>query len=157
MPKAEKKDAGEYEVGYGKPPKRTQFKPGQRANPRGRGKAPRNPASRKALDMTLLEVLNEPVTVRDAKGKASKHPKIKVAVMAVLNEAMKGDVRALIGLMSLVRRNKLGDSSTGGVLIVPGMATTPEEIAAWEKRVDEHQAPYRGNTGVPAPGDDDEK
>ena len=32
----------EYDVGYKKPPKRTQFKPGQSGNPRGRPKGTKN-------------------------------------------------------------------------------------------------------------------
>ena len=32
----------QYEVGYGKPPKSTQFKPGRSGNPKGRTKGSRN-------------------------------------------------------------------------------------------------------------------
>jgi hypothetical protein len=158
MAEADKKEVGEYEVGYCKPPKRTQFKPGQRANPRGRGRAARNPASPKVLDNTLLEVMNEPVTVRDANGKRRKEPGIKVAMMAVLKKAMQGDASALTAIMGLVRRNKLSENPGGGVLVVERIPQTPEEIAAFERELAEQQAPYRGNTGLPAaPGDDGKK
>jgi hypothetical protein len=50
---------GDYEVGYGKPPAAHRFKPGNKANPRGRKKGSRN---RKVV---IREVLLEAVTVRE--------------------------------------------------------------------------------------------
>jgi Family of unknown function (DUF5681) len=46
-------------VGYGKPPKRTQFKPGQSGNPSGRPRGARN------FRTDLLEELAEPITLKD--------------------------------------------------------------------------------------------
>ena len=37
-----------YEVGYGRPPQHTQFRPGQSGNPAGRRKGVRNLADRRA-------------------------------------------------------------------------------------------------------------
>jgi hypothetical protein len=37
-----KGDSGDYQVGYGKPPKHTQFKPGKSGNPQGRPKGTKN-------------------------------------------------------------------------------------------------------------------
>jgi Family of unknown function (DUF5681) len=50
----------DYEVGYGRPPKKTRFQPGKSGNPRGRPKAERNfgVALREALDRQI-EVVNE--------------------------------------------------------------------------------------------------
>jgi len=48
----------DYEVGYGKPPKSAQFKPGQSGNPRGRPKGNRNAKN------LLREALNTKVTAR---------------------------------------------------------------------------------------------
>lgn len=49
----------DYEVGYGKPPKRSQFKKGQSGNPEGRPKETKN------LKTDLADELGETVTVRD--------------------------------------------------------------------------------------------
>jgi hypothetical protein len=49
-----------YDVGYGKPPEATRFKPGQSGNPRGRSKRSRNAKT------LLKEALDEMVTVREA-------------------------------------------------------------------------------------------
>ena len=43
---ADQSAEGDYEVGYGKPPKHSRFKPGQSGNPKGR---PRVPATSKPI------------------------------------------------------------------------------------------------------------
>ena len=43
---ADDKDKRDYEIGYGKPPKQTRFKPGQSGNPRGRPKWNAQPQDR---------------------------------------------------------------------------------------------------------------
>ena len=48
-----------YQVGYGKPPKNSQFKPGQSGNPKGRPKGAKN------LSTELLEELQEQVKVSE--------------------------------------------------------------------------------------------
>ncbi len=48
----------DYEVGYARPPKHTQFRKGQTGNPRGR------PKSRKSGSTDVSELLNEPVRVK---------------------------------------------------------------------------------------------
>ena len=51
--------ATDYEVGYKKPPKQSQFKQGQSGNPRGRPKGTKN------LKTDLLEELGEQILVRE--------------------------------------------------------------------------------------------
>jgi hypothetical protein len=63
----------DYEVGYGKPPRHTRFKPGRSGNPRGR------PSGSKNLSTLLNEALNEPVIVAENGGqrKISKRRAIR--------------------------------------------------------------------------------
>ena len=49
---------GDFEVGYGKPPRHTRFKTGRSGNPRGRRKGQRN------LAAVLREVLRQTVKVK---------------------------------------------------------------------------------------------
>ena len=51
--------ADKYEVGYGKPPKDSQFKEGQSGNPKGRKKNSRN------LKTDLTKILQKRISVRE--------------------------------------------------------------------------------------------
>ena len=52
-------DSEDYEIGYGRPPKQTRFKPGQSGNPKGR------PRGRKNVHTILEETLYRPVTITE--------------------------------------------------------------------------------------------
>jgi hypothetical protein len=73
----------DYEVGYGKPPRRTRFRKGQSGNPCGR------PNGAKNLSTLLREELNERVIVVE-NGRRRKITKRKVIIMQVVNRAAKG-------------------------------------------------------------------
>jgi hypothetical protein len=96
-----------YEVGYGKPPKHSRFKPGQSGNPKGR-----KPGSRNV--MTLLEeTLFDAVKVRE-NGKVRRVPAIQACLLNLRNQAMKGDPKALdrfIRLASLYHSTQPGTSN----------------------------------------------
>ena len=63
----------EYEVGYGKPPKSGQFKPGQSGNKKGR------PKGRKNFETEFLEELYEKVPIKE-NGKETKVSKQRLVV-----------------------------------------------------------------------------
>jgi hypothetical protein len=54
--------AADYEVGYGRPPKRTRFKPGQSGNPKGR--KPKPESLLPDLKRLFEEALSEKVTIK---------------------------------------------------------------------------------------------
>ena len=90
------RDSGrDYEVGYGKPPRNTQFKKGQSGNPRGR------PSGSKNLATLVSEALNEPVIVVENGGrrKITKREAIKQLV----NRSTKADRRVIKILLDIVR------------------------------------------------------
>ncbi|NNC38725.1 MAG: hypothetical protein HKO02_14800 [Hyphomonadaceae bacterium] len=76
-----------YSVGYKKPPKSRQFKPGQSGNPKGRRKGSKNTAT------LLTETLDQKITIRED-GKTKKVPKRKAALMQQVKKAVEGDPRA---------------------------------------------------------------
>jgi hypothetical protein len=93
MPPEETRD---YEVGYGKPPRQTQFKKGQSGNPKGR------PGGIKNLSTVLSEALNEPVIVAE-NGRHRKITKRQAAFKQLVNEAAKGNWRALKLLVDILQ------------------------------------------------------
>lgn len=77
-----------YDVGYGKPPKASQFKTGQSGNPKGR------PKGSKSLTSKALEMYHKPVTVL-RNGKATKISMIDAVHAKLLANAAKGDLKAM--------------------------------------------------------------
>jgi hypothetical protein len=85
-------DDNDDEVGYGKPPKHGQFKPGKSGNPRGR---PRG------LKAELKAELDEFVTIT-VDGKPKRIRKRRLVIKALAAKAAKGNVAAADKLLSLV-------------------------------------------------------
>jgi hypothetical protein len=103
-----------YEVGYGKPPKHTRFKPGQSGNPKGR-----KPGSKNV--MTLLEqTLFDTVKVRE-NGKVRRVPAIQACLLNLRNQAIKGEPKALDRLIRLATIYHSAQPETSN-------ATTPQAV-----------------------------
>lgn len=83
------------EVGYKKPPKKTQFKKGQSGNPKGRPKGIKN------LSTDLQEELQEKVTITEA-NKTSKVTKQRAMLKTMFAKALKGDARSASVLINLI-------------------------------------------------------
>ena len=84
-----------YEVGYKKPPKSSQFKKGKSGNPKGRPKKSKN------LNTLLNNELDEVVTVRE-QGKVIQLSKRELMVKKMVHEAVNGKLAAtktLIGIL----------------------------------------------------------
>jgi hypothetical protein len=109
-----------YETGYKKPPKHSQFKPGNRANPHGRRgkKEPRTVAE------IFNEVMNQFVEYREG-GKPKRAPRIELLIKRYGAEALKGDVGAAANLLKLREKfEKLPDVTT---ILIP---TTERDMNA---------------------------
>ena len=89
-------DGDDYEVGYGKPPRHTQFKRGQSGNPRGR------PSGSKNFATLVTEALNEPVTIAEDGGRR-KISKREAIIKQLVNRSAKADWRAITILLNIVR------------------------------------------------------
>lgn len=112
-----------YEVGYGKPPKSGQFKPGKSGNPKGRKKA------KTSLHDTLHKALNEKVTVQTNKG-PMKLTKAEALIQRLLNKALSGDYQASRQLLGFIKDNGLA-----GVLEQPMEAAAADVLAREDEAI----------------------
>ena len=93
-----------YDVGYKKPPQDWQFKPGNRCNPKGRGK--RKVETEAEI---LKRVLNFPAEFRH-RGKSKRAPRIELMIRSLGSAALKGDVGAAGMLLKIhTHCEKYGD------------------------------------------------
>lgn len=122
----------EDEVGYGKPPRKHRFKPGQSGNLRGRPKKTKPDQDLRAILEKIgseeVEIKGQTMTLRELEFRAIQH------------KAAKGDVAASRHLAKL--REQAGcdkPNSGGGVLVVPGM----ESIEEWSAKAAIQQAKFR--------------
>jgi len=109
--------AQDYEVGYGKPPRHSQFQKGRSGNVSGR--------SRKKPDIDATGILNEPVRVR-SKGKTRSMDPREVTLHQLANKAQGGDRASLFhGVNELLRYGALGKpqpvDAGGGVVHAPDL------------------------------------
>ena len=96
MSKKSKKPNADYEVGFGKPPKATQFKKGQSGNKKGR------PKESVSFALKLEKAMSEKLEVREG-GRARKMSKIDVMIQNLLARGMKGDQQAVSTLVRLMK------------------------------------------------------
>src|SRR5471030_1280379 len=85
----------DYKVGYGKPPKATQFKKGTSPNPKGRPK--RKPG---VVGDVIKDVLNTPVEYREG-GQTKNAPRRELALKRHLKRAAEGDVASAAAVLKL--------------------------------------------------------
>jgi hypothetical protein len=109
----------DYEVGYGKPPKHSQFKKGTCPNPNGRGK-------RRDLHVgeIMKKVLNAKTEFRD-RGQVKKASRMELTLRRLAAWATNGDVASAAMLLKLrAHAEKNGDTSPTVIRIfnaLPGL------------------------------------
>ncbi len=85
----------DYELGYMKPPKSGQFKPGQSGNPKGR------PSGSKNIYKLLDDIVNEKIQMTK-NGKPVKISKKQAMLLQATNKAVQGDLKALQTLLPVI-------------------------------------------------------
>jgi hypothetical protein len=113
------KHSDQHDIGYGKPPKHSQFPKGKSGNLNGRPKAP--------IGVSIKEILDG-----DQRGKNGEVISRREAyVIALVNEALRGSQKAfskfmkLMGRSGLIRRDQTMPPS---VIHVPEVEMTMEEF-----------------------------
>ena len=102
------KQPGDYEVGYGRPPKATQWKKGQSGNRAGR------PKGAKGFNSIVHKTLTRPIKIREG-GKIRTVSSLEAMILKFAEDAMKGDPKAAAFLLSryepeAIRRQEIGRS-----------------------------------------------
>lgn len=100
----------DYDVGYGKPPKASRFKPGQSGNPSGRRKRP------KSVRDQLDDILKRKVEVTK-NGLIKRVSMQELMLTTLVNKAAKGDLSALKTVLDLKESHEDTDRET----IDPGL------------------------------------
>ncbi len=85
-----------YEVGYARPPKRSQFRPGQSGNPKGRPKGAKNEAT------IIRAILNRQIEIRDG-SRTRKVSVMEGMLLSFAQEGLKGNPKAAAFLLNRYR------------------------------------------------------
>jgi hypothetical protein len=104
----------DYEVGYKKPPRNTQFRKGKSGNPAGRPKRAVN------VQASLTKTLSEPVLVRIDGGKPTKMSRLDAGLLNLRTNMLKGDPKGfaiLVKMMAAADMIKLPQESETDVSI----------------------------------------
>lgn len=113
-------------IGYGRPPKQHQFKPGQSGNPRGR------PRGRRGLKSDLQQILSEKISITH-EGRKRKITIQRGVLQALASKALKGHVLAQDKLLQLVA-NHLGVDDPGS----RKSALSPQDQAMLDAVLNDH-------------------
>jgi Family of unknown function (DUF5681) len=83
-------DGSDYDVGYGKPPREYQFKPGQSGNPKGAPKRKSELECLRDMRAMFMKAAMVPVTTR-VDGKPTKIPALEALYLKVFAKGIAGD------------------------------------------------------------------
>jgi hypothetical protein len=95
----------DYEVGYRRPPRASQFQPGTSGNPRGRRKGSRS------VGAILNGIMSQKVTVSEG-GRTRRVSRLEVMLLRLANDAARGDARVTKLLLEL--NDRYGQPIDGG-------------------------------------------
>ncbi len=145
----------DYEVGYGKPPVHSQFKPGQSGNPSGRPKGAKSAMNRgstvnaERLKAIVLDEAYRIIGVRDG-DRLIEIPVIKAIVRSVALSAAKGDQKSQRMILELLQ----GVERENKALHDAWLETVIEYKTSWEREL--HRRETQNLSGLePFPHPDD--
>ena len=95
-PNSDTEPAGDYAVGYGKPPRHAGFQKGRSGNPKGRPKGSKN------LATLVAQALDEKVMVTED-GRRRRVTKRELVVTQLVDKSAAADLRAIKQLTDIVQ------------------------------------------------------
>jgi hypothetical protein len=133
---------GDYEVGRGKPPKHTRFKPGNNANPNGR-RGKRKPL---AIVDIIENVLNGRAEYRE-RGRTKKARRPELTIRAHIRLALAGNLKSIEALLMLrALAQTSGDTAVQRLEITDWLPDYPGQTGEQKTR----EFASRTNAEVPA-------
>lgn len=136
-----------YEVGYGKPPTHTRFKPGQSGNPKGRLKGSKNKhpgLQEERMKDIILEEAYRGITVRDGDRNVTM-PMVQAVIRSMAVNAAKGQHRA----QRLFAQLLASVESSRKLLYDEYLGTAMGYKVEWERELQRREA--LGITDLPPP------
>jgi hypothetical protein len=101
---------GDYPVGYRRPPKEYQWKPGQSGNPKGR------PRKKRDKQIILEKIMNETITISED-GEKRKVSKCDALFRSHMAKAIRGDTRSAKLILQEAERVGVGDPGAERAMI----------------------------------------
>jgi uncharacterized protein DUF5681 len=117
----------DYEVGRGKPPRSSQFKPGQSGNPGGRKKGSRN------FRTIVLEVLDSEIELTEG-GRTRRVPMIEALMLRQVQEGLRGHLRAIDSLIDRYERHASQEVEQADDLPEEDLALLKQAIGSSQRR-----------------------
>jgi Family of unknown function (DUF5681) len=118
---------GDYEVGYGKPPRRAGFQKGRSGNPKGRPKGSKN------LATLLSQALDEKVMLTE-NGRRRRVTKRELVVTQLVNKSASADLRAIKQLTDIVQGVERRSGASQAPPPPPAFTAADEEVIAELKK-----------------------
>ena len=115
----------DYEVGYGRPPKASQFKPGQSGNPTGCKRKP------KSTQDQMRSILSKRIPITEG-GQSKRVTLQEVMLRSIANKAAKGDLRAASFVMNLVQCDAAAQTET-----IEQSSLSPEDPGLFDQMMSE--------------------
>ena len=110
MSKKQLAPASKYDVGFGKPPKGTQFTKGQSGNPLGRPKGAKNKTSLGRLEKIITDEVYRIIKVNGENGPVHM-PLVQAAARSIGVNAVKGDHRSQKLMLEMARSVKVDEDT----------------------------------------------
>jgi hypothetical protein len=114
----------DYNVGYGKPPKASQFKKGQSGNPKGRPKD-----QNKDFVDSLKSYLQQKRKVKTANGEISMQNS-EIMAHKLVEKALSPDLRAMTLLIKIMETHNISNQVD---VILPYIPSRQELARAWDE------------------------
>ena len=111
--------AGDYAVGYGKPPRRAGFQKGRSGNPKGRPKGSKN------LATLVAQALDEKVIVTED-GRRRRVTKRELVVTQLVDKSAAADLRAIKQLTDIVQSAERRSEWSAAAPSEPAQLTAPD-------------------------------